>query len=163
METSQSKTKRKIIKELSKEEYKYSSVIFFVDYTPNIFDYASGIRKIISRKVNSQIFWLVRVKRVYSNQLDEGTIPDNYSLRTIVQPYLQFFTSEEIDTDKIDETLFSLGINAECRSYYLEDEKKERWLRTFKIQKLANLQPFVKASSLIRTPPRWAITNKGRK
>lgn len=157
MEKSSDKTKRKIISELSRDIYLYRTVIFFYDYTPNIFDYASEIRSKVSRKLKCRIFWLVRVRNIPIEYLDE--IPDDYLKKTITQPYLQFFTEKRVDVDLINSALDNIDLSFQInRSWSFPQQRKSRWLDTLKKQKLANLTPFHKSSKV--KGKRWAITNK---
>lgn len=158
METSEEKTKRKIIKELTKQEYRYRSAIFFTDYTPDIFDYAANIRKVISRKIGCQIFWLVRAKRVDVAILD--IIPADHKGKSIVQPYIQFFTKDKMNVNIINEVLFTHHIHAVCKCMQFTDSDKDTWLDTFKRQRMINLKPFIEKSNVKTTPRRWTMTNK---
>lgn len=157
METSYEKTKRKLLKELAKEEYQYASVIFFNNYAPDIFNYAHKIRKLVSRTMNIKILWLVRAKNISVTSLDE--IPENYNKKYIVQPYLQFFTSDKVSYQNVNKVLLRHDIAGYCQCKKFPPERKKRWSNTFQRQEMVNLDKFFENSNLKRTPRRWTVTN----
>jgi hypothetical protein len=153
METTEDKTKRKIIKEISNPIYRYSNVIFFNVYFPDILTIGSNIKKKLARKFNTRTFWYTRTKNIDSFQLT-----NEINTKQIVQPYIQFFTQDPIDIEQYEDYIhkhFNLEVKVRCQEFF--ELRKSQWCNTLKREKLINLDKFNTKNNQYR---RWSVTNK---
>ncbi|PAR29108.1 hypothetical protein [Vibrio metoecus] len=145
-ESSQDKTKRKLINHIKTIKPTHQTAIFFNDFD-NAIEFNNlmqEIKKPVSAAFKSiTMIWVLRLK----NQFRYGTVG-----------YIQILTSAELDLNLLSKVLSRYTYDSQVRVAQRPFDR-EKYADTVSKQRLANLAAYLGSKT---SPRRYAITNKPR-